>query len=208
METISFSSRIISSFIDKILILILFIVLGMFIFYTPYTFPGRFGTYCGLLDSNPSDYIKIESVRQTREQNMNHISIYYQHMAEKHSSYYKDDLQTIDIEITAIFIIANFLYYLITNLLFGASIGKRLCKGIIVTPDKKRINSNRILLRVFILSLLISLLVLLRFGLNINYYIIIIVYFSMLVLFTIETERTFVDCLSGTRVVKQDNLHH
>ena len=54
MEKISFMRRLSSSLIDKVLILVLFIISALCI--SPYGMPSHLGSYYALLDAAPSSY--------------------------------------------------------------------------------------------------------------------------------------------------------
>lgn len=54
MEKINFMRRLSSSLIDKILILVLFIICALYI--SPYGMPYHLGRYYALLDAKPSSY--------------------------------------------------------------------------------------------------------------------------------------------------------
>ena len=163
--------RFISSLIDKIIILLLFITIEMCI--SPYSFAGTLGTYSALIEMSPSHY-------------------------------YSQSLYTTDSQITTLFIITNFIYYLICECTLKAALGKRLCKLTIISNySQNQITIMKAIKRNILLSLLMALAVFIRFTLDINYIIVIVAFFFILDVSVLFKGQSLIDLLTNTCVIKQ-----
>ena len=135
--------RFVASVLDKIAILIIFVLVMLFIQYTPYTASGHMGRYIGMMSIPPSHYDNIDKVPKERESKTIEISEYYQKQEAYNLS--KEGKQTclvLDLTITIWFIIINVLYYLLSELIVGASFFKALLGGKLYDYDGELVNIN------------------------------------------------------------------
>lgn len=161
MEKSKFMRRILSSLIDKVLILLVFITVALCI--SPYGMPSQLGSYYVLLDAPPSSYHSHDIYNAMR-----HIygsSIY--ESTEKWMQCHKEiqsnpDLTTphegetlsLDLQITGLFILVNFVYYLLWEWIFRASLGKFLCGLVVISNKNKRITEKVVIKRCSLLLFL------------------------------------------------------
>ena len=103
------------------------------------------------------------------------------------------------------FVIVNVLYYLLCELSFKASFGKRLLKCRIKKSDGSEINKRDIFTRSGILASLLLLAIALHMTMNINGYITTILFFAILDFTVFTKQMSLVDKYSDTLVVKQKN---
>lgn len=172
--------RFVASTLDKIAILIFFALAMFFIQYTPYTAAGRIGRFVGMMSIPPSHYENIDMVSIDRGSATKNTSDYFQKREAYDLS--REGIQTckeLDLTITIWFIFINVLYYLIGELIVGASFCKALLGGRLFDYKGNRITALHILLRNILFCLILIIFVALRFGLNISYFITIILFFLL-----------------------------
>jgi hypothetical protein len=175
--------RFLGSIIDKILILILFVITGLAI--SPYGFPGKLGTFTGgVLENSPSSYQVTESVSK--------------------STY---SLLSIDLNIISLFIAVNIVYYIVWELFLKASLGKYIFRLRVV----KEVNNDKfvdiwdVLYRGTVALGLMVGVVFIRFQLDINYVITMIIYFAILDIPVLFFGKSAIDHISVTKYINKKN---
>lgn len=139
--------RLLGSFIDKFLILILFVLVSVAI--SPYGAPGRLGIYYGLRNTPPSLYEYIDRGEMSRYGTYSEgISKHFQDMERleslpPHIGYTFE----LDMSITFMFILLNIIYYVLFESLLSASLGKWIFKGILIDGTNRRIGIGKALSR-------------------------------------------------------------
>lgn len=177
-EPLDLFRRFFASILDKVLILILFLILSLLIFGF-YSAPGDLGTYSVVLEINPKMYDFIP----------NGSSMY-----------------DIDIKYTILFIVTNILYYCM-EFLFKTSLGKRIFGGVYIDLDGNEIITAKIISRCFIFALMMAGAVVIHFVFGVIYWIVIVLFFlinDLPVLFT-KRRQSLIDIISETCLVKRDN---
>ena len=175
-EPLSLYKRAFASLLDKVFIILWFLVLALIVF-GAYTAPGNLGTYSVVLELEPKMYDSIST---------------------------GDFIYDIDIKYTALFIIANISYYC-TEFLSKASLGKRILGGIYVDTDGNKTSNYKIILRCAIFIIMVAGAITIRFVFNLTYWHVIVIFFlinDLPVLLTKE-HRSLVDIISNTYLVKR-----
>ena len=196
--------RFVGSFIDKVLILVIFVIGSIII--SPYGAPGRLGTYNGLMNASPENYEYIDRAAMNR----------YGTYSEGVSQYYQDQerlanepphigsTMELDLSITFSFILFNLLYYIIFESIISASPGKRMLGGVLLDSSDDRIGFGKALIRAICGGALMALSVyLFRFGMLMRYYVVIIVFFLIIDIPVLFSKRSLIDILTGTKYAKR-----
>jgi len=174
MNEMTLFKRLIASVIDKLLIIILFLITS-FLVLGPWVAPGKLGIYVALLNIKFSNYDYIT------------------------------DASNVDVLFTSIFLILNFLYYVIFECYLGASLGKYLFGGQIINEDNVRINSSIAVGRSSILVASAVIFILARNLLNVSYLPIIVLFFVILdlpILIGVKRQ-SLLDIVTKTFVIKK-----
>ena len=150
----------------------------MFIQYTPYTAAGHLGRYVGMMSIPPSHYENIDKVSINKSPKTRDTSEYFQ----KRSSYDLSNEKTqscreLDLTITIWFVFINILYFLVGELLLGASLFKAIMGGKLSDYNGNKLTALQILSRNIVFGLILIVFVVLRFVLNISYLITIFFFF-------------------------------
>lgn len=208
-EKMSLFSRFIGSAVDKILILILF-VLG-FAVISPYGVGGKLGTYYGLRNTSPSLYKYIDKNKMS-EYNSGH---YYENYHGIDKDFLDKARQTeepphigstlkLDLKITFSFIILNLIYYLLFECILSASLGKWLWNGIIFDESQNKIRYKRVLIRALYGAVLMSLSVFVfHILLDLCNSIVIILFFIIMDIPVLFTKRSLLDLWTNTTYVER-----
>ena len=196
--------RFVGSAIDKVLILIFFVVGSIII--SPYGASSRLGTYMGLMNSSPNNYEYID--RAT----MNSYGTY----SDGISQYYQDrerlanepphigSTMELDMSITFSFIILNLLYYLLFESILSASLGKRMLGGVLLDNADDKIGFGKALIRAICGGVLMSgVYFLFHLSMGLSNYVVIFVFFLLLDLPVFFTKRSFIDLCTGTTYAKR-----
>ena len=170
MNKIEFKRRLGATLVDKILIMVLFIILLLVV--SPYGTPGILGRYTVLMNLSPSEY-------------------------------YDQKLFLIDQLITSVFIIVNFIYFLLSEFIFRASPGKRMFGLIVLSKNSTVVNKRRILKRNLIFLCLMITAVLIRYILDTNYVIAIIFFFIILDIPVFIKNQSLIDLISNTFIIRR-----
>ncbi len=204
VKKMSLFGRFIGSIIDKILILIIFVVGSVAI--SPYGAPGRLGTYMGLMNSTPNNYEYIDRAAMNRYGTYSDgVSQYYQ-IRERLANEppHIGSTMELDMNITFSFIILNLLYYILFESIMSASLGKRLLGGVLLDNADDKIGFSKALLRAICGGLLMSgVYYLLHFSIGLSNYVVIFVFFLLLDLPVFFTKRSLIDIFTGTTYAKR-----
>lgn len=206
MKSMSLFRRLLGSVIDKVLILIIFVV-AFTIINGESTATYRLGTYYSIGTNSPSSYEFIT---------LNSLLVidngwplkYFKESEDDILLKYKDEdivgmVRSFDLTITFAFIFLNILYYLLSEIFLAASVGKRIMGGQIRDDLlKDRINTSDAFKRAIIGGVLMAFAVGLRFLLDINYIIVIIAFFLIIDIFVIFKRKSLIDILSKVTYVE------
>ena len=207
MESMSLFRRLLGSVIDKVLILIIFVV-AFNIINGESTATYRLGTYYSIGTNSPSSYEFIT---------LNGLLVIDNGWPLKYHKESEDDIllkyknedvvgmvRSFDLTITFAFIFINILYYLLSELFLAASVGKWILGGQIRDDlFGERISSSDAFKRAIIGGLLMALAVGLRFLLDINYIIVIFAYFLILDIFVFFNRKSLIDIISKVTYVER-----
>lgn len=197
-------SRFIGSVIDKILILIFFVVGSIAI--SPYGAAGRLGTYIGLRNSSLNNYEYIDKAAMNR----------YGTYSDGVSQYYQDrerlandpphigSTLELDMNITFTFILLNLLFYIIFESILSASPGKRMLGGVILDSADDKIGFGKALIRGLCGGALMAgtyFLLHLQGGLTNT--VVVVVFFLLLDLPVLFTKKSLLDLCTGTTYAKR-----
>lgn len=198
--------RFIGSFRDKVLILIIFFI-GLSIVEGVRQAQTKGFTYLTLLIFSPSDYSYIKP-------DILHVIDYgylmeYSPQSEKElqEKYENTDVErmvtSFDLTITFSFILLNLLYYLLSEIFLGASVGKHRMKGRLVDNLLgERITTSDAFKRAIIGGFLMSLAVGIRFLFDTSYIIVIIMFFIIIDIPLFFGRRSLIDILSKSTYVE------
>jgi len=217
MKPMPLFRRLIGSICDKILILVLYI-LGFLIVEGIWGITDRGATYLSLGCHSPSEYSYV-TLNSLYIIDKGYQLRYSQETEEEIiQNYEKADVEGIvrnfDLTITFSFILLNILYYLLSEIVLSASFGKALLGGKLVDSFCDKISSRDAFKRAIIGGILMSLAVGLRFLLDLNYVITIVLFFLIIdipifikrrSLIDILSKVNYADSLSNTQKVKETN---
>lgn len=211
MEKISFMRRLSSSLIDKVLILVLFIISALCIS-PPYGMPSHLGSYYALLDAAPSSYPSQDTYKAMHSVYGNTIYESTEKWVQCHKEIlkkpeliapHKGETLSWDLQITGLFIIVNFIYYLLWEWIFRASLGKFLCGLTVASDNNQPTTEKEIIKRCFLLLLLMIAAVGLRFTFDINYYMTILLFFLIVDTSVIIKGKSLIDIMTSTYITKR-----
>lgn len=217
MKTMPLFRRLIGSICDKVLIFVSFI-LGFLAIEGIWGATDRGVTYLSLVCQAPSEYSNI-TLNDLYIIDKGYQLKYSQETDEEIIQKYgnadvKGIVRNFDLTITFSFILLNILYYLLCEIILSASFGKALLGGKLVDNFCDKINSSDAFKRAAIGALMMSLSVGLRFLLDSNYIITIVLFFLILdipifirrrSLIDILSKVTYADDLSNTHKVNETN---
>ncbi len=203
--------RFIASILDKVCILVLWFVLLNYVAYTPYTAAGKLGTYSYLVTISPSNYEYIDigsKNRQGASENNYGVSEWYRALQELDlASMKQETTKDVDITITFWFILANLIYFLLGELLCGASFFKSLFGGVVVDDDGCKLEKNRYLVRNIAFVIILTACVLLHFLLNISYLFVVVVFFIVFEFSLFKNRQNLLDKLFDCYLVTKKSLN-
>ena len=201
-EAMPLFGRFVGSMIDKVFILVAFLVI--FIAIDPYGSAGKLGTYRGMMNASPVNYDYIDRAA------MNRYDTYKSSTRQYHQEEIPVDRPHIgstlelDLSITFSFIFLNLLYYILSEAIISASLGKRMLGGVLLDGSNVQIDIGKVLLRALCGGALMSIIVFLfRFVMLLNYYIVIVVFFLILDIPVLISNRSLIDILTGTKYSKR-----
>lgn len=212
MEKMIIIQRLLGSLIDKILILILFVIVSLCI--SEVFFVTKVSVYTVLLDNPPSSYYMQDESSAIHAVYGNKIytnldwSQYYKEIRNQPELMKRFEGKTLflDLQITGLFILVNFAYYLLWGWIYRASLGKFLCGFIVVSKDDKKIQEKTVIKRCLLLLLLMIVAVSLRFAFDTNYYITILFFFLIVDTSVLLQGRSSIDIMTNTYVVKRKSI--
>ena len=138
-----------------------------------------------MLDTHPSDFANIESF-----------------------SSHPQSLQNIDIEIIILFSFVNFFYYFLCEALFKSSVGKYIFKGQLVDEDGNMTSIKDALERAICLVIMIAAAAYIRYPLNLNYFVSIILFFFVLDVPVLIRRKSAIDFATRTMYVKRRKINN
>jgi len=202
MENVSLGRRFISTIIDKILIAIFFVI-ASYVFCTGA--PGAEFAY--FISQLGITYKNIESEKTIHERNvevnewLKENGISYRVSDDQDFGFYKTKKDVYD-KYVWLFFSVNLIYYLLCELIFKASLGKKALKCRIRKVDGNQIDYRDAFIRTGILAILLLLAIVIQMTMNINSYVTSILFFAILD-FTVFTKQcSLVDKYSYTLVAK------
>lgn len=200
------SKRFIASMLDKIAILIIFILAMLFVQYTPFTASGYMGRYVELMSIPPSHYKSIDFASDNQSSKSINTSVYYQEReADDWAKNGKQTCMNLDLTMTIWFVLINSFYYLVNELLFGSSFFKSLFGGTLKDNKSNNISALKVVLRNSFLSLLLITFVGLRFILDINYFTTIILFFILYDSTLFKTKRNLLDIITKSYLISNSS---
>lgn len=197
-------SRFIGSIIDKVLILVIFVV--SFTAISPFGAPGKMGKYLGLRNTSPDLYEYIDkSQMNSYGSYYKGVSRGYQDLArlESNPPHIGSTLE-LDMSITFTFILLNLLFYIIFESILSASPGKRMLGGVILGSADDKIGFGKALIRGLCCGAFMAgtyFLLHLQGGLTNT--VVVIVFFLLLDLPVFFTKRSLLDLCTGTTYAKR-----
>lgn len=202
MEIVSLGQRLISTIIDKILIAILFVIVTfLFCAGAPGAELGQFMSQLGI------EYRKIESEKTIHERNVEvnewlKENGYSQMLSDDQEYEHYKTMKDVYDKYVWLLVAVNLIYYLLCDLFFKASLGKRVLKCRIRKADGNDIEMRDVFTRTGIMGTLLLLAVALQMTMNINGYITTIIFFAILDFTVFTKQRSLVDKYSDTIVTK------
>lgn len=202
MKIVSWGQRLISTIIDKILITILFVIIAfLFCAGVPGAELGHFVSQLGI------EYKEIESEKTIHERNAEvnewlKENGYSQMMSDDQEYEHYKTMKDVYDKYVWILVVVNLIYYLLCELIFKASIGKRILKCKVRKTDGNEIDKKDVFTRTGILGALLLLAVALQMTMNINGYITTIIFFAILDYTVFTKQCSLVDKYSDTIVEK------
>lgn len=202
MNIISLKRRLASTIIDKVVILFLFVVVAIiFCSGIPGAELGAF-TY---LTSVGYNKMESEKTMYQRDMELNQFMKEQGYPIDgvKDNGYerYKTE-KDVYLKYVLIFVIVNLLYYFLCELVFKASLGKRILKCKIRGKDGAEIKMTDVLKRIGIMGALLILAFVLQRSLSLNALITSLLYFGLLDFTVFTKQQSLIDKYSDTIVVK------
>lgn len=196
--------RLIGSIIDKVLILFIFVA-GYFVI-SPYAAPATLGTYVGLMNASPVKYEYIDKAE------MNRYGTYYDTIDKSYQDQVRlatapphigSTMET-DIWITVSFVTVSILYFLLFEILFSASPGKRILGGVLLDSTNNKIGiqeaMSRLLSRGIILFLILCFF---HYAGGKSIYYTIFAYYLIMDVPVFVTKRSLIDICTSTTYIKR-----
>lgn len=202
--------RSLSFIIDKIVILIVFLIVYIYLIYF-----GSFlslGSYYALLGEKPSSYNSYDKCLAM--QDVYGAEIFLFDSKEWSQCYNEIESQpeliepfegmtrNRDLLIIGFLIIVIFNYYLLGEWLLRASLGKRLCGLVIVSENNSRMSQGKILERNLMLLLLMVLAVAMRFVFDSSYYLTVLLFWLFIDFTVFINGRSVIDIVTNTWTLK------
>lgn len=178
MENENIVRRLLGSLIDKLFIIVLFVI-AYLSYYSLYS-TGALGVYLAMFGMSPSSYEYIVDTANRWGGALN-----------------------IDIRITGLFVIVNILYYIFSEAAMGISLGKYICGLTLKSETGEDVSFGRKIMRSYWLLLLMIVVIAVRYFADFNYYIAIVLFFIVLDISVFFNGRSLIDLLSRTYNVKR-----
>ena len=197
-------SRFIGGIIDKLLILIIFVV--GFTIISPYASTAKIGKYIGLFYAKLEVYEYIDKAEMNNNGTPNEeIAEYFQHgvRAEMEPPHIGSTLE-LDKSITFSFIILNIVFYIVFESILSASPGKWMLRGIILDNADDKIGFEKVLTRGLSGgALMVGTYFLLHLVYGLTNIVVVIVFFLLLDLPLLFTKKSLLDLCTGTAYAKR-----
>ena len=197
-------TRFVGSIIDKIFILIIFVV--GFTAISPYGAPGKMGTYIGLRNTPLDLYEYIDKSQMNSYGTYNDgVSQYYQDMERlANDPPHIGSTLELDMSITFTFILLNLLFYIIFESILSASPGKRMLGGVILDSADDKISFGKALTRGLCGgALMAGTYFLLHLQGGLTNIVVVVVFFLLLDLPVLFTKKSLLDLCTGTTYAKR-----
>lgn len=204
VKKMSLLSRFVGSIIDKVLILVIFVV--GFTAISPYGAPGKMGTYIGLRNTPLELYEYIDKSQ------MNNYGTYYEGVSRGYQDLARLESDPphigstleLDMSITSTFILLNLLFYIIFESILSASPGKRMLGGVILDSADDKIGFGKALIRgLFGGALMAGSYFLLHLQGGLTNTVVVFVFFLLLDLPVLFTKKSLLDLCTGTTYAKK-----
>ncbi|MBO5233740.1 MAG: RDD family protein [Prevotella sp.] len=210
MKNMELFKRFIGSAIDKTLIVIIYSLFMTFVVYTPFTFPGEAGKFIYTLTVPTSDYQYIDAGSQARKyrndvNSASGVSEYYKYRELQDSEYLTSNTMSLDLTFTLTFIFINFIYFLASELLFKAPLGKALFKYKLYDEEGNEADKSTIWKRNIIFASILLLAVGIRFVLGISYIDAILFFFLIFDASVFSKKKNLLDKLSKLTLQRKDS---
>jgi len=208
IQTMPLFRRFVGSIIDKILILILFVIVSIII--SPYGASGKLGTYHGLLNASPNNYEYIDKAKMNRYQTGEYyegVDRYYQERARltEEPPHLGSTLE-LDISVTFFFILFNLIYYILFESTMSASPGKRMLGGILLDSSDDKIGFSKALIRGLWGGVLMAgAYFLFHLTGGLSNMLVVLFFFFILDISVLFTKKSLIDIISGTIYSKVNN---
>lgn len=178
MGTMNLVKRGLGSIIDKVIIIVAFVLVS-FLLFGMYGMPGMLGTYVACMGFTPDEYSHLE----------------------QYSPY------SLDFQVTALFVVLNIIYFFVSECFLKATVGKYMLGGIMVDANEKNIDTAKIAKRCSMLTLMMLIAIMIRWMFNTTYWTVIIIFFLVndLPVLLMNSRQSMVDFLSSTFLVTKDN---
>ena len=207
MHMLSLWKRFVASCLDKLTILFIFVIVMLFVQYTPFTAAGKLGIYVAELSMAPSNYEYLDLSGHSSFNTDSGVSEYYQ-LRERieNAQIGEQSAKEVDLTITIWFVIINFIYFLTGELFMGASFFKHLFGGLLVNKEGEKLSKFSILVRNFLFFIILCLVVFLRFLLNTSYIFIVVIFFILFDFMVFTRKQNLLDVIIGSYLVSQKKV--
>lgn len=204
MEKMSLFKRFIGSAIDKMIILVLFVIIYLII---DSHATGKLIYYVlNIMKFSPSLY------QYAGEVDVSYTYFgFYNEGTDFFQKYYTPDMyegmvRAFDLKLTFGFILLNVVYYLACELKLKASLGKYMLGGILVDSFEDKITTNDIFIRAFSAAILMALFVGIRFLFDTNYYWTILFFFLVIDIPVFINGISLIDRFAKVRYIKRSEF--
>ena len=202
--------RSLSFIIDKLMVLIVFLLVYIaIIYYGPFI---SLGSYYGLLGKVPSSYSFYDKCLAMEEVYGNDIFLDYKEWAQysKEIESQPEVLELVkgktlnrDLLITGLLILVIFNYYLFCEWLLQASLGKKISGLVVVSEDNRKMTLGKVWERNLMLLLLMVLAVALRFVFDLSYYLTVCLFWLFTDFTVLINGRSVIDLITNTWVLRR-----
>lgn len=204
MEKLPLFKRFVGSFIDKLIVLIVF---GIAFLVIDSHASGKLMYYVlTLMKASPFAYQFAGVV----DVSYVHFGFYMPSVEEYFQEFYSPNMyegmvKAFDLKMTFSFILLNVVYYMVCEIWLKASLGKYAMGGILVDNFDDKITINDVFVRACTGAFLMSLFVGIRFLFNTNYYWVILFFFLFVDIPVLINNKSMIDKAGKVRYVKRAN---
>ena len=194
--------RAFGSMIDKVLILLVFIVGNLV--YHPYSSSGDIGFLMGIMDSTPSNYEFIDKnlINNYGRDYKGIDSDYLKKAYEEQGSPYMGYTNDFEVRMALLFILINIIYYILSESLLRSSLGKLVLGGKLINESNNKITLWKCLLRGLLLGVFAAVVFfVLRYYCEFNYYIIAFIFFLFMDVSLFFCRRSLLDLCTRTKYI-------